>query len=55
MIPTPPPPTPLLQWVLRGAFWLTALVMPGGVLLALLPWLRRYVQKHKDAAPCEGC
>ena len=55
MIPITPPPTSLLQWALRGALWLVALVMPGGLLLVLVPWLRRYVRKHKDAAPCEGC
>jgi len=52
MIPTPPPS--LLQWALRGTLWIVALVMPGGLLLALLPWLRQHLQKRKDA-PCEGC
>ncbi len=46
--------TTLLRRARQGAFWLTALLLPGGSLLALLPWLRRYVQKHKDA-PCRGC
>jgi len=46
--------TTLLRRARQGAFWLTALLLPGGSLLALLPWLRSRAKKHKDA-PCEDC
>jgi hypothetical protein len=51
MIPTPP--ASLLQWALRGAFWIVVLIMPGGLLLVLIPWLRRHLQKQKNT-PCKG-
>jgi hypothetical protein len=47
--------TNLLRRARQSAFWLTALLLPGGSLLALLPWLHhRYAQKHKTE-PCEDC
>ncbi|HUO43510.1 MAG TPA: hypothetical protein VMT94_01185 [Burkholderiales bacterium] len=46
--------TTLLRRLKQGAFWLTALLLPGGSLLALVPWLRHRWHKDKNA-PCEGC
>ena len=43
-----------VEYNLRRDEWVQYL-LPGGSLLALLPWLHhRYAQKHKTE-PCEGC